>query len=221
MDAGRLASILRSLTASNSRRAVLGVVLGGPVVVQRLTQTEASTRKKRKRNPCKGKADDAPCKGTGRCLSGDCIPKPPCLPAGGECTTNVNGCCSHFCLTSAGTPFDCLGKLAEAGDACQSSDDCDSGLECLGYVCQSLTCIPTSDYCADRTSRCGSDGAALCLRSIGGGRTRCGRLSPMTCGCTNNRQCIAALGTGAFCAKFERGGACICNNQTTFCAVLA
>jgi hypothetical protein len=43
----------------------------------------------------------------------------------------------------------------------------------------------------------------------------------MTCGCTSNRQCIAALGTGAFCATFKRGGVCICNDKTTFCALPA
>src|SRR5690349_14813150 len=150
MDADRLASVLRSLKYSGSRRTVLGVVLGGRAVLQRLTQAEAATRKKRKKSPCTRQPNDASCKGTGRCLSGVCNPQPACLPYPAMCTS-PQSCCGHVCFSEPGGPGECLGGEVGVGGACQVNKDCAAGLGCLGYVCQSTSCGPASDACVDQT----------------------------------------------------------------------
>jgi hypothetical protein len=158
-------------------------------------------------------------------LSGVCNPEPTCLPYDADCTADQAGCCSHLCESKSGVMFKCLHGGAEAGEPCQSDDDCDyftNFLQCAGYVCQSLNCIPINDFCADGTSQCGSDGTALCLRPLGGSRTHCGKPSPSTsCGCTSQKQCSKRYGAGAFCATFKRGGACNCGSKSTVCAVPA
>ncbi|HEU5432097.1 MAG TPA: hypothetical protein VFU81_10565 [Thermomicrobiales bacterium] len=225
MDAERLASVLRSLATSGSRRTVLGGVIAGPAVFQRLTQAKASSRKKRKKSPCARQPNDASCKGTGRCLSGICNPKPTCLGFGADCTTNRDGCCCHLCKSKSGVTYTCLHDGANAGDPCQSDDDCDNftfHLRCVGYVCQSTSCGPASDACVDQTLVCGNGG--LCLRPSGGGDARCGAFTPTTsCGCTSDRQCRKQFGTGAFCATFtrDRETFCECQGKSSFCAIPA
>lgn len=219
MDANRLALVLRSLTASRSRRTVLGVTLGGPAMLRRPTQAEAANRKKRKKNPCKGKADDASCKGDGRCLSGDCNPKPACLPFGADCSTNQDGCCTA-CFGSPGEPLRCLGGMGKAGDACQSDDECNGhvGFICVGYLCMS-SCPAISDFCADGATSCGSEG--LCFRPKGGGDARCGASAGVagTCGCKSHAECQTKFGVGSFCVTIS-GDFCSCGDGlTTFCAI--
>jgi hypothetical protein len=215
MDPTRFDALSRALGREHPRRTALALLAAAPLALGGKTATAARLKKK---NPCKAKPNDTPCQGSGRCLSGACHPEPTCGDPGAPCN-DASACCGGSC---AGAPFpECTARSA-AGQACYANDDCVSGLFCVGYVCQSIDCIPINDYCADGASTCGDGG--FCLRPLGGGETRCGVEAPpfgSTCGCTSHKQCSKTHGAGAFCAKFTSGVNCFCNGKTTFCAVPA
>ncbi|HEU5434566.1 MAG TPA: hypothetical protein VFU81_23030 [Thermomicrobiales bacterium] len=217
MDPTRFDARSRALGRHQSRRTALAAFLAGPLALLAAGATEAR-HKKRKKNPCKGKPDDAPFKGTGRCLLGVCNSKPTCLPTGADCSTNPNSCCSTVCAT-APNPTECEGG-GGAGRPCLSGIDCFSKLQCLGYVCMTATCPANADFCADGSSTCGNGG--LCLRPNDGGPVRCGASAgPATCGCKSHAECQTTLGAGAFCATIS-GANCSCGGGlTAFCAVPA
>lgn len=214
MEPPRFDALSRIVGRPHSRRTTLALLTTGPLALRGMS--EAETRRKKKQ-PCKGKPDDTPCKGDGRCLSGVCQPKPACLAFGDACSS-PDDCCTHACY-----PHNCLSDGVPPGGVCRSTGDCDDVyFSCVGYVCMTTACPAASDFCTDGAPQCGHDTNGLCLRPLGGGDTRCGRPSPETsCGCTSHRQCSDRFGAGAFCVKFERGGACNCKGKTTFCAVPA
>ena len=75
METARFDVLSRALSRERSRRTALAALLAGPLALLGVTET---TAKHKQRNPCKGKPDDTPCKGDGRCLLGVCNPRPTC-----------------------------------------------------------------------------------------------------------------------------------------------
>jgi hypothetical protein len=214
MHPSRFDALSRTLGRQHSRRTTLAVLLAGPLAL--LGGSETAARHK-KHNPCKGKADNIPCKGSGRCLSGVCHLEPTCLGFAGICSDDSQ-CCNRTCDDQGSGDFVCQSNQP-AGTPCHADRDCDFGLHCVGYVCMSTSCPLGSDACAENTPSCGAGG--LCLRPLGGGDTRCGISTQTTCGCTSQQHCLDTFGAGAFCVTFS-DGLCTCGNRKqTFCAFSA
>jgi hypothetical protein len=159
---------------------------------------------------CAGQADDTVCEG-GRCLQGVCNPTPTC--AGGEqrCTADAV-CCSGHCEPMEG------GKKCQygaPGSVCLDGDSCLSGV-CTGYRCVDTGCLFNNDYCISGVGTCHNGG--FCLRPVGQTGPRCGSDTGAAgvCNCTTHQECVAALGTGAFCAQ-ATGSHCACAGAPTFC----
>jgi hypothetical protein len=78
---------------------------------------------------CAQRDDDTACNDTGRCLSGECNPRPTCLRAGQACSAPQE-CCSRECNGTA-----CA--LSQPGERCRQDSDCaGSPGTCVGYRCR-------------------------------------------------------------------------------------
>ena len=86
---------------------------------------------------CVPKPDDAPCDGSGKCLTGSCNPVPTCLTGAASVTPcEPPGmpalCCSGHCCVSGAADFHCC--VGQTGTPCFGNDNC-AGLVCTGYRC--------------------------------------------------------------------------------------
>lgn len=157
MDGERFDTLARILSRSRSRRGIVGLWLGGTLGILGHIPTVAKKRKKKKKkkatpicvpnctgklcgdNGCGGSCGD--CSGGKSCdgvscvcpadqldSGGVCAVPPGCLGQGALCN-NSDLCCSAFC---AGL-LACTGSTA--GQRCNVTSDCQSGLRCVGFVC--------------------------------------------------------------------------------------
>jgi hypothetical protein len=155
MDATRFDTLIRSLTDGSSRRAALGVGLGGVLAALGLGESEAKKKRRRKK---KCKRTCGPCQ---RCKKGKCRPKPAGIPCGdgGECL--ANGSCALSCTMDdecdrLPSGCGCSPASAEGVSHCyghvNSCDEipkkCESTAECpLGRVCQPTGCVGGGNRC--------------------------------------------------------------------------
>ena len=129
MDDTRFDDLLRSLSSLSSRRGALGLLLGGPLAVLGLAETEARKRKKRKRK-------------RGGSGGGNNPPPPP--PDPNACTTSATTCDSFL-----GSPAPCgsTGSCACVGAANSGPGTCANGVESSGALCPTGTCAEPGERC--------------------------------------------------------------------------
>jgi hypothetical protein len=89
-------------------------------------------KKKCKPGRCVPRADDSSCAGSGRCLNGECNPRPTCAPRNENCIPDGD-CCSGICSYFDMALNNCL--AGPGGTPCYEDDDCESE-SCIGYRCQ-------------------------------------------------------------------------------------
>ena len=147
MDAPRFDRLTRFLSASPTRRTMLGLGSAGLLGSIGLGSIDAKKNRNKKKckkcgscakcnkGKCQPKADDSACEGTGRCLNGRCNPLPICVQALEACPPEDYPveCCSGHCTFNP--PF--VGcSFSSPGGRCVESDDCGPGGTCVGYRCQ-------------------------------------------------------------------------------------
>ena len=141
----------RIVSAGFSRRGFIGRFAVSFASVLPFTfrdeRAEGKKKKRKRKKPCKcpiclqcqggiciSAADDVSCNGDGRCLDGQCNPRPACTSAGFGCDLQApETCCSTVCVPTG--PFNAACQISVAGQVCKSNDDCASG-SCVGYRCR-------------------------------------------------------------------------------------
>ncbi len=149
MDTDRFDDVARAFGA-RSRRVVLGLTMGGLLGGLGMTASQAKKRKNKKKckkkcspcqsckkGKCKLKPDDSSCRGSGKCLDGQCHPLPVCVQALQECPpeSSTVDCCSGECANPP-PPLLPACSFSGPGGLCVDSDDCGPGGTCVGYRCQ-------------------------------------------------------------------------------------
>jgi hypothetical protein len=235
MDADRFDDVIRTLTASPSRRTVLGLTLGGTLgSLLGIADADAKKKKRKKKKKCKGKkkcgkkcipltscCTSADCGGGGAtCQNGTCA-----CPAGekncqGACIPEIDCCTNADCgggdlicedggCVCGGGALDCSGSCCQPDDEiCKQPD----------AVCQSGGC-PVTDFCSDIDFYiCEADGCA-CVTSINAA-SACTDFATAECiECASDAACVMALGQPAVCVP--QGEFCegLCPDIVTgFCA---
>jgi hypothetical protein len=189
MDATRFDSLIRSVTASHSRRGALAALLAGTLALLGLAETAAKKGKSKGKGKKKKKRGD---QGTSPPPppppTGPAAPPPPCLDGiknGSESDVDCGGSCPR-CLN---------------GRSCGSRDDCASAV-CTGGTCQ--PCATDADCPKDARGQC------YCGQPATGGSKVCstgrvGRLEVASCeSCPADTACLdpALSGPGVvWCLK--------------------
>ncbi len=211
MDAERFDLVVRSLVASRSRRAVLGIALGGVLSGPFVEGTKSRKRRKKKKKNLAGRSCS--------CFNKVCGQDDGC---GGKCTVQAGcdqdeACVNGQCVGNVCNPA-CTGNhICQPNGSCA----CPEGLkECAGqgffgncHECCAPSNIVTASECV------GNPNGQYCADYFGELVFRC-RCPAENCGglcgmCCDDAFCERTQGSGRFCTANR---VCACRQGLTHCS---